>query len=151
MMRTQLHCTLGSTCYPKRGKTLDVRIGSRHSIDTALLLDRNSSCCVRAVRAQALLERHGLGRLVVAEAHDVTQLGAVVAVQRSDRGSPGACRGPTCRKEPCPGESQGVERTHLLRLKLCTRHHVANRGRVPLPAARRTDPARVQGLSDLPQ
>jgi hypothetical protein len=28
MMRTQLHCTLGSTCYPKRGKTLDVRIGS---------------------------------------------------------------------------------------------------------------------------
>jgi hypothetical protein len=52
-MPTRLHCTLGSTCYPKRGKTLDVRIGSRHSIDTALLLDRNSSCCVRAVRAQA--------------------------------------------------------------------------------------------------
>jgi hypothetical protein len=40
MMRTQLHCTLGSTCYPKRGKTLDVGIGSaslnltRHSVFT---------------------------------------------------------------------------------------------------------------------
>jgi len=49
------------------------------------------------------------------------------------------------------GESRRVERTHLLRLKLSTRHHVANRGRVPLPAARRTDPARVQGLGDLSQ
>ena len=46
------------------------------SIDTALPLDGSSSC-VRAVRAQALLERRGLGRLVVAEAHDV-----IVAVQR---------------------------------------------------------------------
>ena len=138
MMRTQLHCTLGSTCYPKRGKTLDVRIGSRHSIDTALLLD-------------------------AAEAHDVTQFGVVVAVQRSDRGSsprtasrvPGAGQGPPedppAEKGSYPRESRRVERTHLLRLKLSTRHHVANRGRVPLPAARRIDPARVQGLGDLPQ
>jgi hypothetical protein len=41
---------------------------STSSIDTALPLDRSSSCCVRAVRAQALLERHGFGRLVVVEA-----------------------------------------------------------------------------------
>jgi hypothetical protein len=50
---------------------------SPSSIDTALPLDRSSSYCVRALRAQALLERHGLGRLVVAEAHDM-----IVAGQR---------------------------------------------------------------------
>jgi hypothetical protein len=50
---------------------------STSSIDTALPLDRSSICCVRDVWVQALLERHGLGRLVVAEAHDV-----IVAVQR---------------------------------------------------------------------
>jgi hypothetical protein len=36
-------------------------------------------------------------------------------------------------------------------LKLSTRHQVANRRCVPLPAARRTDPARIRGLGDLPQ
>jgi hypothetical protein len=46
-------------------------------------------------------------------------------------------------------ESRRAERTRLLRL-LSTQHH-ANRGRVPLPAARRTDRTRVQGLCDLPQ
>jgi hypothetical protein len=50
-----------------------------------------------------------------------------------------------------PRGPRRVERTRPLRLRLRTRHHVANRGRVPLPAARRTDPARVQGLGDLPQ
>ena len=113
------------------------------------------------MRAQALLERHGLGRLVVAEAHDVTTLGAVIAVQRSDRGSSfrtasrvpgqGPPEDPPAEKGSYPRESRRVERTLLLRLKLSTRHHVANRGRVPLPAARRIDPARVQGLGDLPQ
>ena len=58
---------------------------------------------------------------------------------------------PRAEKGTYPRESRRVERTHLLRLKLSTRHHVANRGRVPLPAARRPDPARVQGLGDLPQ
>jgi hypothetical protein len=46
--------------------------------------------------------------------------------------------------------SRRAERTRLLRL-LSTQHHVANRGRVPLTAARRRDPTRVQGLGDLPQ
>jgi hypothetical protein len=50
---------------------------STSSIDTALPHDRSSSCCVRAVRAPVLLEPHGLGRLVIVEAHDV-----IVAVQR---------------------------------------------------------------------
>ena len=29
MIRMQLHCPLGHACYTKRGKTLDVRIGSK--------------------------------------------------------------------------------------------------------------------------
>jgi SAM domain (Sterile alpha motif) len=59
--------------------------------------------------------------------------------------------GPTARKGTYPGETRRVERTHLLPPKLSTRHHVANRSRVPLPATRRTDAARVQGLGDLLQ
>jgi hypothetical protein len=58
---------------------------------------------------------------------------------------------PPAEKGSYPRESRRVERTLLLRFKLCTRHHVANRGRVPLPAARRVDPARAQGIGDLPQ
>jgi hypothetical protein len=78
-------------------------------------------------------------------------------VQRTpNRGVPsgrggGPSGGPTAQKSTHLRESRQVERTHLLRLKLSTRHHVANRGRVPLPAARRIDPARVQSLGDLPQ
>lgn len=44
--------------------------------------------------------------------------------------------GPHCSKKAWPRSPTGVERTHLLRLKLSTLHHVANRSRVPLPAAR---------------
>jgi hypothetical protein len=73
-----------------------------------------------------------------------------VRLRRRDlsRGPP---EDPPAEKGSYPRESRRVERTLLLRFKLCTRHHVANRGRVPLPAARRVDPAGVQGLGDLPQ
>ena len=133
MMRTQLQCTFGGTCYPKRGD------------------DPGRSYRLRVTQ----LTRHCCSTLL-------TQFGVVVAVQRSDRGSsprtglacPGRVRAlqrTQCSKSVLLRESRRVERTHLLRLKLSTRHHVANRGRVPLPAARRIDPARVQGLGDLPQ
>src|SRR5262249_42082082 len=46
-------------------------------------------------------------------------------------------RGPHCSKD-LPSEVPPGARTQLLRLKLSTRLHVANRGRVPLPVARRT-------------
>ena len=46
---------------------------------------------------------------------------------------------PPAEKGSYPRESRRVERTHHLRLRLSTRHHVANRGRVPLPTARRTN------------
>jgi hypothetical protein len=36
-------------------------------------------------------------------------------------------------------------------LKSSARHHIANRGRMPLPATRRADPRRVQGFGYLPQ
>jgi hypothetical protein len=54
-------------------------------------------------------------------------------------------------KGPTPGSPTGSNGPTSFGLKLSTCHHVANRGRVPLSAARRIDPARVQGLGDLPQ
>jgi hypothetical protein len=85
-------------------------------------------------------------RRSVTVAHDHTE---AAAVQRSSRVL-------LPKKGSYPGTAAGLERTRLsparmrrLR-KLSTRHHVANRGRVPLPAAWRIDPARVQGLGDLP-
>ena len=37
MIRMQLHCPLGHACYTKRGKTLDVRIGSKPARATSTL------------------------------------------------------------------------------------------------------------------
>ena len=101
LSRTSLteHCGHGWTHHPravrpKMGVTPGIRRPhSSSSIDTALPLDRSSSCCVRAVRAHAFLERHGPGRPVVAEAHDVTHRRRGIA---SDRGS-----GPRGRLTPC--------------------------------------------------
>jgi hypothetical protein len=58
-------------------------------------------------------------------------------------GSAPSSGAPLLEKGPSPESSRRVERTHLSQRKLSTRYHVANRRRVPLPAARRSDPARV--------
>ena len=90
MMRTQLHCTLGSTCYPKRGEDP----GRSYRLRVTQL---TRHCC-------STLQK----RMIV-----------VVAVQRSDRGSsprtasrvPGAGQGPPedpmLEKRPTPGVPPG--------------------------------------------
>ena len=75
MMRTQLHCTLGSTCYPKRVKTLDVGIGSaslnltRHSVFTDQFGDMANSTPPPAAQPNGL----------TVEARGVIKGGAVTA------------------------------------------------------------------------
>jgi hypothetical protein len=57
-------------------------------------------------------------------------------------GRTGPPRRVDCQKKgsyPGPPTPAAQDPTHLLRLRLTTRHHVANRGSVPLPAARRID------------
>jgi hypothetical protein len=43
VIRMQLHCPLGHACYTKRGKTLDVRIGSKPARETSTLRSKQAT------------------------------------------------------------------------------------------------------------